>query len=390
MKKGRGKWLVTFGLLLLLLDVTVLDYTLDLIEDENYRGHMIYYDTINHDYVVPDLGGTHYASKSAAKEAINAYENRDPTADADGPYSGNVGESISFSGSATDPDTAYGDSIQSWEWDFGDGGHSSSKNPSHTYSSAGSYSVHLEVTDKYGGIDGDTTSATISTPNQPPHADANGPYSAEVGNSVHFSSSGSNDPDGSITEYRWNFGDGSGYSYSANPSHSYSSAGSYTATLRVTDNDGATDSDSASVSISNPPAPDPDGDFYINGQKVTASSTVYASSATVTIKFIATADASDITNVRFRAYDYESTLIINDYLTKISSNTWEEDQTFPGEGTYTVQGHVLWDGGSKRLMAILTYVEEGEVEKSDLSHLGWAGVICVALGFFLDRKEVKL
>ena len=38
----------------------------------------------------------------------------------------------------------------SWSWDFGDGNTSSSQNPSHAYSPAGSYTVSLTVTNCYG------------------------------------------------------------------------------------------------------------------------------------------------------------------------------------------------------------------------------------------------
>jgi uncharacterized protein (TIGR02145 family) len=38
----------------------------------------------------------------------------------------------------------------SWDWDFGDGSTSTQSNPSHTYSSAGTYTVELTVSNDYG------------------------------------------------------------------------------------------------------------------------------------------------------------------------------------------------------------------------------------------------
>jgi PKD repeat protein len=67
-----------------------------------------------------------------------------------------------------------------------------------------------------------------------------------------FDGSGSNDPDGNITSYSWQFGDtatGTG----ANPSHPYATAGSYPVTLTVTDNKGATTSVTHAVSVSTAP-----------------------------------------------------------------------------------------------------------------------------------------
>jgi PKD repeat protein len=85
--------------------------------------------------------------------------------------------------------------------------------------------------------------------NQPPVAEANGPYSGNPNAPITFSSAGSADPDGSIASYSWDFGDGSPPSTQPNPSHAYASAGSFTATLTVTDNQGATGTDTAPVTV---------------------------------------------------------------------------------------------------------------------------------------------
>lgn len=84
--------------------------------------------------------------------------------------------------------------------------------------------------------------------NQPPVAQANGPYSGTTNSTIAFSSAGSTDPDGHIAEYHWDFGDGSS-SEQANPNHSYSTAGNYQAVLTVTDDDGASHSANSSVEV---------------------------------------------------------------------------------------------------------------------------------------------
>jgi PKD repeat protein len=77
-------------------------------------------------------------------------------------------------------------------------------------------------------------------PNTPPVAVASAtPTSGAAPLGVNFSSAGSNDPDGSIASYSWNFGDGTTVSSLASPGHVYQNAGSYTAVLTVTDNRGA-------------------------------------------------------------------------------------------------------------------------------------------------------
>lgn len=85
--------------------------------------------------------------------------------------------------------------------------------------------------------------------NQPPIAEANGPYSGLTGSIINFSSTGSRDSDGQITSYSWSFGDGNS-STQTNPSHSYVNNGTYTVNLTVIDDEGATAVNSTIATIS--------------------------------------------------------------------------------------------------------------------------------------------
>ena len=180
--------------------------------------------------------------------------NQPPSADTGGPYSGTAGQPVAFSGSgSTDSDG----SVASWAWDFGDGNSGAGTSPSHTYAAAGNYTVTLTVTDDDGATGQASTSASISpatVPNQPPSANAGGPYFGTAGQAVSFDGTGSSDSDGSVVSFAWNFGDGS-TGTGASPSHTYAAAGSYTVTLTVTDDDGATDQATSSAMISAAPVP---------------------------------------------------------------------------------------------------------------------------------------
>ncbi|TFH42491.1 MAG: PKD domain-containing protein [ANME-2 cluster archaeon] len=63
-----------------------------------------------------------------------------------------------------------------------------------------------------------------SVMNNLPVADAGGPYTGFVNESVTFNGSGSSDSDGNITNYTWDFGDGN-VRYDMVTNHSYNSIG---------------------------------------------------------------------------------------------------------------------------------------------------------------------
>jgi PKD repeat protein len=80
------------------------------------------------------------------------------------------------------------------------------------------------------------------------------PLQPEVDELVSFDASGSNDPDGKIVDYKWDFGDGEtahGITKSA-CRHSYSSSGEFPVNLTVTDNDGDKNTKTLEINVKEP------------------------------------------------------------------------------------------------------------------------------------------
>lgn len=94
----------------------------------------------------------------------------------------------------------------------------------------------------------DTVTVTAGGSNQPPTA---GFTHTCNGLTCGFTSA-STDPDGSISSYRWTFGDQTPEVTTPTASHAYAAGGSYTVTLSVTDNQGAADTDQRAVSVTAP------------------------------------------------------------------------------------------------------------------------------------------
>lgn len=92
-------------------------------------------------------------------------------------------------------------------------------------------------------------SKTGTPSNTPPIA--NIAFTQTGTSNFNFNGTASNDPDGTITKYQWDFGDGAS-ALGATASHTYASPGSYTVKLTVTDNLGATGSATLNVSVATP------------------------------------------------------------------------------------------------------------------------------------------
>jgi len=146
----------------------------------------------------------------------------------------------------------------SWIWDFGDGGASSERNPSHTYKRAGSFTVKLTVMNEFGVT---STASKFVNPSlgEPPQAEFQ--FQAD-GLRVLFTDASANKP----TRWSWDFGDGTS-STAQNPEHVFAQPGTYNVTLTAMNDAGST-AKSKFVTVSRGEPPEADFEFQVNGLNV--------------------------------------------------------------------------------------------------------------------------
>ncbi|MDY6892475.1 MAG: PKD domain-containing protein, partial [Chloroflexota bacterium] len=216
-------------------------------------------------YLTSDLklrfrGMMSYSTEDANVDAVRITAilppNDPPVADPGGPYSGTEDVAITFDGSASsDPQGT----ALTYTWDFGDGTPPltvDTPTAEHTYTTGQQgvdevYSVTLTVNDGRANSEPVTTTATVSGINDQPIADAGGPYSAFLGQTITFNGFASSDEEtpipydtedlgdeeGPIASYTWDFGDDTPPVTVTSPtvSHAYSNPGNYLVQLIVMD-----------------------------------------------------------------------------------------------------------------------------------------------------------
>jgi beta propeller repeat protein len=119
-----------------------------------------------------------------------------------------------------------------WNWSFGDEtANSTQKNPLHTYSAAGNYTMSLTVTNA-AGSNTTTKSAYIKVTEPTPIPVANFSSDITSGNAV-LNVAFTDTSTGSQNAWNWSFGDGTINSTVRNPVHTFNKAGNFTVSLTV-------------------------------------------------------------------------------------------------------------------------------------------------------------
>lgn len=178
-----------------------------------------------------------------------------------------------FDGSGSyDPDGI----ITNYTWYFGDGNISYGETVEYIYSADGHYDVSLNVTDNGGKHDNVTE--TVHIFNNPPVANFT---NLTQGLKVYFDGTLSDDSDGKIVNYSWEFGDGNIITgTNVTISHIYEEDGSYQTNLTVTDDYGKTNETSFVVNVANA-APVADFSYEVDQEKVTFTTLSYDVDGTI-------------------------------------------------------------------------------------------------------------
>ena len=167
---------------------------------------------------------------------------------------------ISFDASGT-KDLDPNGRIETYAWNFGDGGEGTGSKVTHQYKDDGAYKVVLEVTDNEGGVA--DRKISINVTNRPPTMKLTPPLEKDSNNIIslkkglHIDASKSSDMDGDIAGYFYDPGQGgaSGWVTDSTFSYLYTSVDTFTLTVKIKDDDGAIVEEDYSIEVvdNNPP-----------------------------------------------------------------------------------------------------------------------------------------
>jgi len=138
-------------------------------------------------------------------------------------------------------------SIDSWEWDFGDGRFSDEKDPAHVYEQGGNYQVTLTA---YSGAYQHSKELPVFVRHKP-HAGFSASTVCE-GSKTAFTDQ-SNTDSITVAGWQWNFGDGDVSTVQGDTDHPYLLPDTYNATLFITATNGCADSITKQVVVAEIP-----------------------------------------------------------------------------------------------------------------------------------------
>jgi PKD repeat protein len=215
---------------------------------------------------------------------------------------------------------------------------------SYTASSGGEYTAVLNTARDSLLNDGASGQTDTASTNAPPNAQFSfGPTDPLTGEQINFDGSGSNDPDGSIASYEWDWTDDGTYDDTGQmPTHTYSDSGTYTVRLRVTDDDGTTSTTTQSVTVT--PRPTLSSKIVDQGQTGSGSLARYETSYNVTNRSVF--DRVEVTYNNLDSGGADQTYTRTDPRTNVDGYGWTDTYGGTGGDTYEVTIEVFDTSGA--------------------------------------------
>lgn len=141
---------------------------------------------------------------------------------------------------------AAGNTINNWLWNYGDATpDGTTQNSTHTYVTAGNYTITQYITTDKGCKDTIQSNITVY-PNATPNFTA---PALCLTNATLFANSSIPPLGGTIASYTWNFGDASPVDNTTSPTHTYTADGTYQVTLTVTSDNNCISSTTRAVTV---------------------------------------------------------------------------------------------------------------------------------------------
>jgi len=226
------------------------------------------------------------------------------------PTAGAVPLTVQFTSPSVE---SFGNTVTNWNWAFGDGGTSTAQNPSHTYTTTGSFTPGLTAYSTHSSAALAVTGLGTITVTNPALNVSTIPSTGLAPLTVQFASPSVDSGGNTVTNWNWSFGDG-GTSREQNPVHVYRTVGSYSPGLVAESTHGASAlpvMGLGAINVYSNPIPAfhtlytfspnfgkaPDGDLAISGNQLYGTTENGGASNGAGTVFAINTDGTDFTNL---------------------------------------------------------------------------------------------